>query len=94
MDILERFENNAKHQVLKYAAGKQIFCPAKGCGRILDYKKTVLIEFEFPSKKNPEEKKQASLIICKDCFDSEPVQKQMVRFKEYVKEVTQYKPNK
>ena len=45
MELLDTFKIMAENQLLKYAVSKQMFCPVKGCDRILDYKRAVLFEF-------------------------------------------------
>jgi len=80
-ELKDYLTKHAEHQVLKYAASKHMFCPVSGCGKILDYKKTVVIEFTFGN----------SIVMCSKCFDSEPVQKQMRIFKDKIKEVTRYR---
>jgi len=58
MDFLDRFRIDAENQALKYVASKIMFCQSSGCGKILDYRKTVEIEFTSGN----------SFIMCEDCF--------------------------
>ena len=71
----------AEHQLLKYAVSKQMFCPVEGCGKILDYRKAVMIEFITGQ----------SITMCSKCFESERVQTQMTNFKDKIKEVIKYR---
>jgi hypothetical protein len=76
---------HAEHQVLKYAVSKQMFCPVGTCGKILDYRKAVLIEFDFGKEGTK------TAVMCEDCFNSEPVQTQLEKHKQYIKEITKYR---
>jgi hypothetical protein len=71
----------AEHQVLKYAASKQQFCPVTKCGRILDYRKIVMITF----------KSGMVITMCSKCFESENVKAQMLKFADQVKEITKFR---
>lgn len=54
MDILEQFAKDAETQGIKYAVSKQVFCPIPTCGKVLDYRTTVVIN--------------NNVIICELCF--------------------------
>ena len=80
-DVLDFFKIHAEHQLLKYAAGHQMFCPVQGCGVILDYKKTVLVELI----------NGPSLTVCLKCFNSDRVQDALILNKVAIKEVTKFR---
>ncbi len=44
MDVIEKFEKDAKIQVIKYLVSKQMFC--KYSNKVLDYRNAILIELE------------------------------------------------
>lgn len=83
IDVLDFFAIKAEHQVLKYAAGKQMFCPVPKCGCILDYRKTVIIT---GSDDKP-------FILCSDCFDLPQVQEALSKAGDQIKEITKYRTN-
>lgn len=60
MDLLDRFRIDAENQALKYVVSKVMFCQTQGCGKILDYKKAVLITFNSGN----------FFLMCEDCFNS------------------------
>mgnify|MGYP001481482715 CR=1 FL=1 len=72
---------HAEHQILKYAASKQMFCPFKECERILDYRKTVIIEFTDGKV----------ITMCYKCFESLHVQASLIKYAKAVKEITKYR---
>jgi len=80
-EMLDYLTVDAEHQLLKYASGKQIFCPVNGCGIILDYRKTVIIEFTD----------NKVITICKKCFESSKVQEQLKKYAECIKEITKFR---
>jgi hypothetical protein len=77
--VLDFFTVMAEHQLLKYAAGKQMFCPK--CDVIMDYRKTVIIT-------GTDDK---SLTLCQKCFDSEPVQAVLEKNKASIKEIVKFR---
>lgn len=64
MDLLDRFRIDAENQALKYVVSKVMFCQTAGCGKILDYKRAVLITFNSGN----------IFLMCEDCFNSPVVQ--------------------
>lgn len=80
-DLLDFLKIHAEHQILKYAASKQVFCKNPECLSILDYKKTVMIEFTD----------NGCMIICKKCFESERVQAVLKENEKVVKEITKFR---
>lgn len=60
MDLLDRFRIDAENQALKYAVSKIMFCQSSGCGKILDYRKAVMIEFMSGN----------FFLMCEECFNS------------------------
>lgn len=79
-ELMDAFKKTAQRQLLRYAVSKQMFCPVKGCGKVLDYRKAVNIEFTFGK----------SITMCSKCYKSDPVQAQIKKFKEYIKEIIEY----
>jgi hypothetical protein len=63
-NLLDRFRIDSENQLLKYAVSKVMFCQSHGCGKILDYRKAVLITFKTGN----------FFLICEDCFNSPVVQ--------------------
>ena len=60
MDLLDRFRIDAENQALRYVVSKVMFCQTAGCGKILDYKKAVLITFNSGN----------IFLMCEDCLHS------------------------
>lgn len=56
--VLSILENETKINLLKYAAGQQIFCSV--CERILDWKETCVVSFAKTGR--------GSAILCDYCF--------------------------
>lgn len=79
--VLDFLAIHIEHQLLKYAAGKQMFCEVKNCKSILDYRKTVIITFNSGG----------TAVMCAKCFDSEPVQKVMKSMAKHIKDVTKFR---
>jgi len=71
----------AEHQILKYSAGKQIFCPLPKCKAILDYKKTVIIT-------GTDDK---PFIMCSKCYESAEVQAILEKNISKIKETIKYR---
>jgi len=80
-DVLDFLAIHAEHQILKYAAGKQMFCPI--CNGILDYKKTVVIT-------GTDDK---PFIICSGCYNLQEVQEILKKRHDIIKEITLYRTN-
>ncbi len=64
MDLLDRFRIDAENQMLRYAVSKAMFCSVAGCGRILDYRKAVMVEFRSGNY----------FLMCEDCFNTAVIQ--------------------
>jgi hypothetical protein len=64
--MLDMMRKTVDRNLLKYAAGRTMFCPINGCGKILDWKTTVLVEREDGSHVGT---------CCADCFDAAQAQK-------------------
>jgi len=60
MDILDQFRRTAERNALKFAVGRQMFCPK--CKRVLDAKRAVDITAS----------NGANRTVCVDCFGRGP----------------------
>lgn len=63
-DFDKALVNQLNRELLKYAAGKQIFC--RQCKVVLDWKTTVIVDIEKGPQKH-------SVIVCNKCFKPEGV---------------------
>lgn len=79
-------EDKARNELLKWAAGKQIFC--QKCQNILDWKTTVLIEATSTATQQ-----KATVIMCSNCYSH--LNAQALKDQGLTLEITQYiKPEK
>jgi len=62
VDVLGGMETTVKRNILKYAAGRTMFCP--GCQTIMDCKRTVTWDLL------KEDKLLMSKVLCTACYDS------------------------
>lgn len=82
-EMRDYLKKQADHQVLKYAVGRQISCPVASCGRILDYRKAVVLTLNVG-------KDVRTICMCKACYDSEAVQKQLRVYEDHITETLTY----
>lgn len=80
-DILDFLAIHAEHQILKYAAGKKMFCQNPKCGTILDYRRIAHIEFNDGG----------TMTLCSKCFELEQVQAALKEHEKDVKEITKFR---
>jgi hypothetical protein len=85
-ELRDFLHEQATNQLLKYAAGKQMFCPM--CNKVLDWKTTAILEVshEVHGKK--------SQVGCVKCVDTPAVKERMKKFTDlgFTFEIIKYTP--
>ena len=77
-EMTDYLKKTAERALLKYTAGKYMFCP--NCGEVLDLKTVIIID--AVKDKGTDHEQQEHLVACTKCYNPQPSEEKLAKLKE------------